>query len=120
MDNGQTICEQIIHPQTGNQENAFAISAYGEIRTHSQVQLESIAKKKHNCTETDDMDCKRAKSDNSSVIHDHRSELHSTRYNDEMELLDSSSELCNTGTNDDMNFLSTKSDDGCITQHECT
>ena len=32
----------IIHPQTGNQENAFSYSAYGHIRTHSQGQLESI------------------------------------------------------------------------------
>ena len=28
----------IIHPKTGNQENAFAYSAYGDIRTHSQLQ----------------------------------------------------------------------------------
>ncbi len=35
----------IIHPKTGNQENAFAYSAYGQIRTRSQARLESIAKK---------------------------------------------------------------------------
>ena len=64
----------IVHPQTGNQENAFTYSAYGQIRTHSQDRLESIAKKKHNHTETDD----------------------------DMDLLNSGLERISTGSNDDM------------------
>ncbi len=65
----------IIHPQTGNQENAFAYSAYGQIRTRSQARLESIAKKKHNHTETDD----------DSVTLDSSSELHNADSNDDMD-----------------------------------
>ncbi len=34
----------IIHPKTGNQENALSYSAHGEIRTHSQAQMKTIAK----------------------------------------------------------------------------
>ena len=65
----------IIHPKTGNQENAFSYSANGEIRTHAQVQLETIAKSMHNSTETDD----------DSVTLDSSSELHNTRSNDDMD-----------------------------------
>ena len=44
--------QAIIHPQTGNQDNAFAYSAYGHIRTLSQAQLKTNAKSMHNFTET--------------------------------------------------------------------
>ena len=65
----------IVHPQTGNQENAFTYSAYGHIRTRSQALLDSIAKKKHNHTETDD----------DSVTLDSSSELHNADSNDDMD-----------------------------------
>jgi hypothetical protein len=64
----------IIHPKTGNQENAFSYSAYGQIRTFSQAQLKTTAKSMLNSTETDH----------------------------EMELLNSGLERLSTGSNDDM------------------
>ncbi len=83
--NGQAI----IHPKTGNQENAFSYSAYGHIRTHSQARTETIAKSMHNYTEIEaDMDLLNTKSDagdDNSVTLDSDSELYCTGSNDDMD-----------------------------------
>ncbi len=89
----------IIHPKTGNQENAFSYSAHGQIRTHSQVsranaytnhgmELLTCQMERLSTGSNDKMDLLSTKSDagdDSSVTLDSRSELYYTGSNDEMD-----------------------------------